>query len=139
MPALRTYDVMISHAWRYGEDYHRLVNMLRAAPNFEWRNFSIPEHDPIHSTSASRIRAKLDEQVRRSQVILMLGGVYATHSTWMQEEVDMAQSYSKPIIGLKPWGNERMSSLVQDASMAVVNWSTVSIVDAIRRYALKPQ
>jgi hypothetical protein len=127
---------MICHAWRYGGDYDNLVSLLNAAPNFSWRNFSVPEDDPIHSSSEARIRAALDEQVRRSQVVLMLGGVYATHSDWMQKEVDIAQSYRKPIVGLKPHGNERMSTIVQDAAAEVVNWSTVSIVDAIRRHAL---
>jgi hypothetical protein len=34
MPSLRTYDLFISHAWSYGEDYYRIVEMLDAAPNF---------------------------------------------------------------------------------------------------------
>src|SRR5437870_3189878 len=106
MPQLRVYHLMISHAWRYGDDYYRLVDMLDNAAYFDWRNFSILEHDPIHSTSEPRIHRALTEQVRRSQAILMLGGVYATHSNWMQREVDMSESFEKPIIGLKPWGNE---------------------------------
>lgn len=135
MPSLRTYDLMICHAWRYGEDYDRLVTLLDDAPNFEWRNFSIPQDSPIHSRSEPRIRAALDEQVRRVHAVLMLGGVYASHSDWMQKEVEMAQGYGKHIIGIKPWGNERMSAIVQDAARELVNWSTASIVDAIRRNA----
>jgi hypothetical protein len=48
----------------------------------------------------------------------------------------MAAAYDKPIIGLKPWGNQRVSAIVQDSAAELVNWSTGSIVSAIRRYAL---
>ena len=47
MPELKTYDLFISHAWKYNEDYYRLVDMLNNAPNFKWRNYSVPEHDPV--------------------------------------------------------------------------------------------
>lgn len=95
MPLLRIYDLMISDAWRYGDDYHRFVEMLHAARHFEWRNFSIPEDDPIHSTSEPRVGRALAEQVRRSQAVLMLGGLYATHSDWLHREVDMAEGYGE--------------------------------------------
>ena len=41
-----------------------------------------------------------------------------------------------PVIGVKPWGNERMPTLVQDNAKEIVGWTTDSIVDAIRRWAL---
>jgi hypothetical protein len=136
MPQLRTYDVVIAHAWRYGEDYYRLVALLDGAPNFQWRNFSVPEHDPVHGRSASAIRAALDEQIRHAHVVLMLAGVYATHSSWMQVEADIAVNYAKPVIGVAPRGNQNLSSVVQGAAVEIVAWNTSSIVDAIRRHAL---
>lgn len=135
MPSLRLYDLFISHAWTYGDDYYRLVNLLNNAPNFSWRNFSVPEHDPLHGGSAARLRAGLREQMRRVHVVLALSGVYATHSDWMQEEFDMAGEYGKPIIGLLPWGSQRSSSIVQGVAAEMVGWSTGSIVDAVRRHA----
>jgi hypothetical protein len=136
MPALRTYDVFISHAWTYGDDYYRLVDLLDAAPNFSWRNFSVPEDDPLHGGTASQLRAGLDRQIRNVHVVLTLSGVYATHSDWMQEELTLAEGYDKPIVGVLPRGSQRASSAVQDAALEMVPWSTVSIVDAIRRHAL---
>ncbi len=43
----KTYNIFISHAWRYSEDYYRLVEMLNNAPYFKWRNYSVPQHDPV--------------------------------------------------------------------------------------------
>jgi UDP-N-acetylglucosamine 2-epimerase len=136
MPSLRTYDLFISHAWSYGEDYYRIVEMLDAAPNFSWRNFSVPEDDPLHGGSARQLREGLDRQMRRVHVVLVLSGVYATHSGWMQEELAIAEAYDKPIVGIFPRASQRASAAVQDAASEMVGWNTASIVDAIRRHAI---
>jgi len=136
MPSLRLYDIMISHAWTYGGDYNRLVDLLDATPNFAWRNFSVPEDDPIHAGTTRQLAAALDDRVRRVHAVVMLSGVYATHSDWMKREIEMAQNYGKPIIAVKPWGNQRASAVTQSAADVLVNWSTSSIVSAIRQYAL---
>lgn len=136
MPNLRTYDLFISHAWTYGDDYYRLVDMLGVAANFQWRNFSVPEDDPLHGGTDRQLRAALERQVSRVHAVLMLSGMYAAHSDWMQEELEMAASYDKPIIGIFPWGNQRASRAVQDAATEMVGWNTSSIVGAIRRLAL---
>jgi hypothetical protein len=136
MPALRTYDLFISHAWTYGDDYHRLIDLLDGGANFDWRNFSVPEHDPLHGGSAQQLRDGLDRHIRPVHAVLMLSGIYATHSDWMQEEITIAENYDKPIIGIVPWGSQRTSSAVQTAANEMVAWSTVSIIDAIRRHAI---
>ncbi len=46
MPTLRTYNLFISHAWQYHDDYDRLVKMLDAADNFHYHNYSSPEKGP---------------------------------------------------------------------------------------------
>jgi hypothetical protein len=136
MPALRTYDVFISHAWTYGDDYYRLVDMLDGAANFDWRNFSVPEDDPLHGGTARQLRDGLDRQIRHVHIVMMLSGVYATHSDWMQEELTLAENYAKPIVGIFPRASQRASSTVQDAAHEMVGWNTASIVDAIRRHAI---
>jgi hypothetical protein len=136
MPRLRLYDLFISHAWTYGDDYHRLIGLLDAAPNFAWRNFSVPEHDPLHGGSAARLRAGLKEQMRRAHAVLALAGVYASHSAWMQEELGIASEFAKPVIGLRPWASQRASTAVQNVAVDLIAWNTNSIVNAIRRVAL---
>ena len=52
------------------------------------------------------------------------------------EFIQPIQAYPKPIIGVVPWGAERVPALVQNAATAVVRWNTDSIVSAIRAHAL---
>lgn len=70
-------------------------------------------------------------------VVLIMAGKYATFSKWIQREILCAtQDLSKPIVAIRPWGNEQVSSIVQDNADRLVNWNTDSIVSAIRDVAL---
>ena len=57
-------------------------------------------------------------------------------TSWIQTEIEIATRYQKPIIGVRPWGQERIPQAVQDAADEMVGWNTYSIVSAVRRYAL---
>ena len=50
--------------------------------------------------------------------------------------MEIAQSYGKPIVGLIPWGQERTPTYIQETADIMVAWNTISIVQAIRDYAL---
>ena len=51
MPALYDYRIFISHAWRYGDEYNRLVNLLDASPWFSYYNYSAPKEKPLALSS----------------------------------------------------------------------------------------
>lgn len=140
MPELKTYDLFISHAWRYHDDYDRLVKMLKAAPYFKWRNYSAPQHDPVLDPDDPADRKTLLEALRRQikpvNCVLILSGMYVAHSYWIQKEIDMAMEYDKPIIGVKPWGQERIPKAVSDVAKEIVGWNTDSIVTAIRKHSI---
>lgn len=136
MPTLKTYDMFISHAWTYNDEYYRLVNMLNEADYFKWRNYSVPEHDPKDTKTKKALEEALRRQVRPVNIVVILAGMYATHSDWIEFEIEFAQAIEKPIIGIKPQGQERIPKVVQDAALEMVGWNTSSIVAAIRRQAL---
>ena len=136
MPSLKTYDLFISHAWDYDDDYYRLQNLIRNAPRFKWRNYSVPQHDPLDANSTRRLKAALDRQIRPVNVVLIISGMYVNHRNWIQYEIDVAQYYSKPIVGIRPWASQRTPNAVQTAAIEMVGWNTNSIVSAIRKHAL---
>jgi hypothetical protein len=136
MPALRTYKLFVSHAWEYNDDYYRVVQMLNNAPYFGWRNLSVPEHDPVTARDTERLKAELRDQMRPANAFLILAGMYVAHSGWIEFEIDFSRRIGRPIIGIKPWGSERVPLAVQNAAKEMVGWNTSSIVDAVRRHAL---
>jgi len=140
MPELRIYDLFISHAWKYDDDYDRLVRMLEGAANFLWRNLSVPRHDPLFPPTSivgrARLHSALDEQIRRAQCVLVIAGMYAHHRDWIQTEIDIANGYHKPIVAVEPWGQLMIPASVRVAADEIVGWRTERIVGAIRRRAL---
>lgn len=140
MPTLKTYDLFISHAWKYNEDYYKLVEMLDNASNFKYRNYSVPKHDPLVDPNTEvgkkKLKELLDKQIKPVNCVLIIAGMYVAHRYWLQTEIDIAQSNNKPIIGIKPWGQERVPKEVQDAAVEVVGWNTSSFVTAIREHSI---
>jgi len=67
--------------------------------------------------------------------VLVLGGMYAAHSEWMQVEIDVAKALEKPLIGIRPWGNKTYPTNVLIVTKIDVGWNTDSVVEAIRSYA----
>lgn len=140
MPQLKKYRLFISHAWRHHEDYDRIVKMLDSAPNFDWANYSVPRHDPLLDPNdpgdEEKLTDELKQQISPVHCVLVLSGIYVSYSDWIQKEIDIALNYGKPIIGIKPWGQEKVPKAVSDAALIIVGWQTDSIVEAIRKYSL---
>lgn len=133
MPVLRRYEVFICHDWEYSDEYSRVCSMLDSAPNFSWRNLSVPEHDPLDT--GGQLQKNLRDQIRPADVMLVLAGMYSARSGWMDWEMTFGRRIGQPIIGIKPWGNVRLPTVVQRNAREIVGWNTDRIVAAIRAYA----
>ena len=133
---MRTYNLFISHSWTYGNEYENLVNLLRTRPYFSFRNSSVPKNDPLHTNGTDRqLYNAIKNKISPSSVVLILAGVYATYSKWIDKEIYIAQEefhFRKPIVAIEPWGSEKTSAKVKEAADKVVKWNTDSIVSAIR-------
>jgi MTH538 TIR-like domain (DUF1863) len=136
MPDLRTYNIFISHSWSYDDDYVRLVKLLKEAPLLSWKNYSVSRDDPLAGGSDKKLAAEIDKQIRLASVVLVISGIYVSHRTWIQFEIDLSDKYEKPIVGIQPWGSTNTPEAVTRSAIEVVGWNTSSIVDAIRRNAI---
>jgi hypothetical protein len=135
MPQLRSRNLFISHSWSYGDAYDRLVDLLNAAPNFQYKNYSVPKNDPVHDApNTAALERAIEAQMRFCDVVLIMAGKYATFSKWIQREIQIARAYTrvKPIVAIRPWASEQVSTVVSNAADRLVSWSTSSIVSAIR-------
>jgi predicted molibdopterin-dependent oxidoreductase YjgC len=127
--------IFISHAWRYSEHYNTIVKWFNDEPNFSWRNCSVPSDDSLPDKTEKGLMAGMTRQISPSQIVLVLGGMYAAHSGWIEYEITEAQRMGKVIVGVRPWGQERVPKIVQDASICEpVGWQSASVVSAVRRY-----
>lgn len=136
---MRQHNLFISHSWSYSNTYDKLIGLLDAKIYFAYRNYSVPRDDPIRGTRTdAQLRSAILGQMAPCGVVLILAGVYATYSKWINKEIELAQygfSSRKPIIAIEPWASERTSAVVKTAADRIVRWNTDSIVNAIRELA----
>lgn len=130
-----TYNLFISHSWTYSNAYEGLIRLLDAKSYFSYKNYSVPKNDPIHNAYYDyQLREAIRRQMQNASCVLILAGVYATYSKWINIEIELARSMGKRIIAIQPWGAERTSAVVKNAADTIVGWNTNSIVTAIRGY-----
>lgn len=73
------YNLFISHSWAYKKAYNDLKGLLNAKLYFSYKDYSVPEDDPIHNAgSDSELKAAIKRQMQPASCIIILAGVYAT-------------------------------------------------------------
>lgn len=68
--------------------------------------------------------------------MVVLGGVYATYSKWINIEMRLAKELNKPVVMVDPWGAKYVSSAASDVADVEVGWRSSSVVSAIRSYSI---
>ena len=133
---MSTLHLFLSHSWKYQNHYDSLVRRLRERSYFTFKDYSVPEDNPIIGAKTdAQLEAAIEAKMRLSSVVIIMAGVYATHSKWITKEIAIAKRLGKPIIAITPFGADRISATVREAADEVVGWQTESIVAAIRRWA----
>ena len=136
MPLLRNYHILISHSWDYGEHYEKVEKWLNESKYFSWTDYSVPLSKSLDVKGRKELQDKLRSRISLCSCVIILSGMYVSYSEWIDYEIDTALSFKKPIIGVKPWGQERVPTKVQENADIIVGWNSTSIVDAVREYAL---
>lgn len=131
----KTYSIFISHSWDNPNDLEKLRNLLNKRGYFNVEFKEVTKDEPINSDNAAYIKQSLKNKINNSNIVLGLAGMYASHSDWMEWELDKALELEVPIVGVIPRGQDRISTTVSSRSKIDVCWNTESIVNAIRDYA----
>lgn len=126
------YHIFISHAWDYSAPYDTLVKWINNAPYLSWDNYSVPIDKPIDAKSKRELQQKITNKIALSNVVIVLSGMYAAYSEWIDYEIDEAVRMGKYIIGVRPWGQERVPLKIQLYASTMVNWNSSSVIEAIR-------
>ena len=133
---MNTHNLFISHSWTYGDQYERLISLLNERSYFSFQDYSVPKDDPVHDAdNQSELRMAIKNHMTPCHVVIVLAGVYATYSKWINIELDLAEkgfTNRKPVLAIRPWGQVNLSARVRDSADRIVGWNTESVVSAIR-------
>lgn len=131
---MKVFNLFISHSWKYEDAYQRFINLLDSRSYFDYKNYSVPPENPIIGARTDKeLEAAIENKIRACSVVIIMAGVYSTYSKWIKKEIAIAKRLGKPILAIKPFGSERISTEVRNAANEESNWNTESIVSAIRR------
>ncbi|MCT9977533.1 TIR domain-containing protein [Acinetobacter sp. I-MWF] len=129
------HNLFISHSWSYDKNYEAVVNLLRNQVNseFSFKDFSVPKNDPIHNAkNDTELYLAIENKIRYCKNVIILAGVYASYSKWIQIEIQIAKKLGKKIIAIEVWGSEKTSKVVKDNADYIVPWRGDSLVKAIK-------
>lgn len=135
----KTYDIFITHAWRYHGEWMEMSRLMEAAMGQFWRNFSVPWHDPAMDPNTEIggkfIRNWLETQIMPVNGVILLSGVYKVKSTqkWLGLEVEFARKHHKPVIVVPPHLEGEIPEEVADMADAVCTWDADAIITKINQ------
>lgn len=136
MPNLRNYHILISHSWDYNTQYETVEKWLDETSYFLWTDYSVPITRPLDVRGKNELKEKIRNRISLCSCVIILSGMYVSYSEWIDYEIDTAVALGKPIIGVKPWGQERIPTKVSNNADVMVGWNSASVVQAVRNYAL---
>lgn len=124
-------NIFISHSWGYNDKYDGVLNLLDKT-GIKYKNYSVPKNDPIHDADNDiELYRAIENQMKYASVIIILAGVYASYSKWIQNEIEIAKLKGKKIIAIEEWGAEKTSKIVKDNADKIIRWQSSSLKDAI--------
>jgi MTH538 TIR-like domain (DUF1863) len=127
-------DLFLTHAWRYHDDWQKMVSLLNTRGVRNWRNFSLPWYDPAldaRTEDGGRIvRWQLETQIIPCHAVLLLSGVYEIPASrkWVDFEIDIARKHAKPVIAVPAWGQNSVPERVRELADIMVDWDADAIV-----------
>ncbi len=95
-------DIFISHAWRFHDEWKILVNILDEIEEIEWRNFSVPWHDPAlrptNKIGLDSITNTLKSQIIPCNVCFFITDLFMHNSNtkWLELSQKFANDYKIP-------------------------------------------
>lgn len=129
----KKYPLFISHCWDYNDAYYTVEKWIDES-DINWKNMSIPAHDPKDTRSDRELEQVIDNNIRNSSLFIIIAGMYVSQEnrTWINKEIEIAQKYNKPILAIKPWGNQRTPTKIQEVADRLVNWQSSSVINGIK-------
>lgn len=129
-------NLFISHAWSRSEHYEKVESWLEDS-SLDYKNYSVPKKNPLHSGNNKKLREDLTNQIKYANCVIVLLGMYAYYSDWINYEIDEAERLGKHIIGLRPWGQQRVPASIYARLDQEVGWNQESLISAIKTYNAK--
>jgi len=123
MDELPVHKLFISHNGKGDEEYLNFFHRLLEAPDFEWKDYGIPEENETD---------QLEDQIKSVQLVIILSGLYNRHPRIIQRQVEISRELNKPLILIRPYGMEEVPKQLKPLAQDIIGWNRVCIVETIK-------
>ena len=128
----QTYNTFISHSWDYHQDYEKLKEWLGTSI-ISIRDYSIPIEKKLDVSGNRELKERITSRIGSASVVIILAGMYANYSEWIDYEINEAIRMHKPILGVYPRGQERTPIKITSAANVMVHWNSESFVRGFKK------
>ncbi len=126
------YNIFISHSWHYSNHYDKIYEWITIS-NITSSNYSISIEKKFPRMSKTQLKAAITEQISHASVVIIPAGMYASYSEWIDYEINEAIRMNKKILGIYPWGQERVPSKIALNADLMVHWQQDSVIRGIKQ------
>ena len=113
-------------------DYNTILTWLRNS-NIKLHDYSIPVKKALPPMGKTMLRASITEKIHHASVVIILAGMYAAYSDWIDYEIDEAILLGKPILGIYPRGQEHAPKKITANANLMVRWNSNSVVKGFKQ------
>jgi hypothetical protein len=123
-----------SHSWTHSHRREGLHAILRPwARGLDFQDYSISRAHPLNTDTDPELARELRDIIVSMDALLIMAGMYANNSPWMQFEINMAFAFNVPIIPILSNGQERVPRLPTRLATQPIRWRGDSIREALLR------
>jgi len=125
--------IFTSHAWRYGHRRERLHEILSPwVRDVDFEDYSVSCKHPLNTETDPQLADELCNRIVHMDALLILAGMFANRSPWMQFEINAAFALRIPIIPILANGQKKVPRLsTRLASCEPVRWRGKSIRESL--------
>jgi len=138
-----TYDLFLTHGWRYTDSWQALVAAFDEYLAGRWRNWSLPWYDTSIESHTQEGRLQLElllrGQVSMASAVIVLPEINDRPESrgWLVKELDLAAHYEKPVIGVLAQDGGRFPDELMPQVDEVVRRDPKIIIRAVDRLSNK--
>jgi len=133
---MKTLNIFISNACKYGVNYDKIVDCLNKNKDFLWNNTANPmAFENIQDLNETY--NILEKQIQKADIVIFASQMYFKHNDIIRFQYDYTKSLGKPMIIIKPWAGEDTPEYFTKDNFPMIEYHSEEIIKEIEKIKIK--
>ena len=117
----KIYNLLISNGIDENNEYSEFIEKIYSKNDFLWKESVAGSYSNLSENFFSKI-----------DVIIILSGLYSKNKEIIDDIIEAAIEYKKPIVIVKPYGLEDVPKNLEKIATSIVGWNANCIIDTLK-------